>query len=125
MDRVPVNVGGAEFELCEVLDRAQAALRAVDLLVEEAAQTHRIQPEAPLLGTVVRVEVKLSGRVTVHVAVQTGDAQARLGTLAVISGVELLLREEGEQQAQAVELNRGQQIFEQAVKIINRDDLAA
>ena len=42
MDRVPVQVGSAEFELGEVLNRPQAPLRAVDVLVEETAQTRRI-----------------------------------------------------------------------------------
>ena len=49
VDLVAVEVGGALLELGEVLDRAQAALRAVDLLVEQAAQAHRVEPEAALL----------------------------------------------------------------------------
>ena len=49
MDRVAVEVGGPLLELGEVLDRAQAPLRAVDLLVEHPAQADGVEPEAALL----------------------------------------------------------------------------
>jgi len=45
---VPIEVGRAPLELREAIDRAQAALRAVDLLVEQAAQARRVEAGAPL-----------------------------------------------------------------------------
>ena len=125
MNRVAVKVGGAVLEFGEVLDRAQAALRAVNLLVEEAAQAHRIEPEAPLLRPVVRIEVELAGRVAVDMAVQAGDAEAGLGALAVVGGVEFFLRERRQQQAQAVELHGREEVFEEAMEIVDRNDFAA
>ena len=59
VDRIAVEVGGALLELGEVLDRPQAPLRAVDLLVEHAAQARRVEPEAALLRADVGVEVEL------------------------------------------------------------------
>ena len=43
---VAVEVRGPLLELGEVFHRAQAALGAVNLLVEHAAQAHRVEPEA-------------------------------------------------------------------------------
>ena len=125
VDRVAVEVGGPLLELGEVLDRAQAALRAVDLLVEQAAQADRVEPEAALLRPDVGVEVELAGRVAVDVAVEAGHAQAGLAVLRSSVGIELLLRERRQQQAQAVELHRRQDVLEQAVVVVDRDHLAA
>ena len=97
----------------------------MDLLIEEAAQTHGIEAEPTLLGTVVGVQVKLRGGVTVHVAVQAGHAEARLGRLAVIRGIELLLRERRQQHPEPVELHRRQEILEEPVVVVDRHDLAA
>src|SRR3954468_14938004 len=44
-DVVAVEIGGALLELREILDRTQRPLRAVNLLVEDTAQAHRIKPE--------------------------------------------------------------------------------
>ena len=75
-DRVAVEVGRPLLELGEVLDRPQAPLRAVDLLVEHAAQAVGVEPEPPLLRADVRAEVELAGRVAVDVAVEAGHAHA-------------------------------------------------
>ena len=96
-DVVAVEVGGALLELGEVLDRAQRALRAVDLLVEHAAQAGRVEPEARRLRPHVGRQMEGGVGVEVRVAVEAGDAQARLGDLAVLGLVELLLRERREQ----------------------------
>ena len=64
-DVVAVEVGGALLELGEVLHRAQRPLRAVDLLVEQAAQADGIQPEAGRLRADVRRLVE--GRVGVEI----------------------------------------------------------
>src|SRR5581483_6217527 len=114
------EVGRPLLELSEILDAPQAPLGAVDVLPADAAETYRVQPDAALLGTDVRGDVKLSGRVAVDVAIQAGHPEARLGRLAVVGWVELLLRERRQQQAQAVELHRGQQILEQSVVVVNR-----
>src|SRR2546423_7523219 len=84
VNRVTIEVGGPEFELGEILHRPQAALRAVDLLVKEAAQAGGIQPHAPLLGPIIGVEVELPRSMSIHMAVETGHAQARVGAFAVI-----------------------------------------
>ena len=75
-DRVAVEVRRPLLELGEVLDRPQAPLRPVDLLVEHAAQAGRVEPEPPLLRADVRAEVELAGRVAVHVAVEARHAHA-------------------------------------------------
>ena len=53
VDLVAVEIGGALLELGEILDRAQAALGAVNLLIDHAAQADRIEPEcaAPAAGS--------------------------------------------------------------------------
>ena len=70
----------------------QTALGSVDVLPVQAAQTHRVEADAALLGTDVGRDVKFAARVSVDVTVKTGDTQARLGRLAVVGGVEFLLR---------------------------------
>jgi len=62
--------------------------------------------------------------VAVDVAIQAGHPQAGLGGLAVVGRVELLLGERRHQQAQAVQLHRGQEVLEQAVVVVDRDHLA-
>ncbi len=57
LDRVnliTIEVRRALFELREVLDRAQASLRAVDLLILQAAQADGIDPEPAFLRTNIR-----------------------------------------------------------------------
>ena len=78
---VAVEIGRALLELGEILDRAQAALRAVNLLVEHAAQADRIQPEPSLLRPDVGTQMELPRRVAVHVAIEAGDAEARLAAI--------------------------------------------
>src|SRR5438552_7021001 len=81
VDLIAVEVGRALFKFREIFNRAQATFRAVDLLIEEPAQADSIQPKTPFLGTNVRSQVKLSRGVPIHMAVQTGHSQARLGVL--------------------------------------------
>ena len=71
-----------------------------------------------------RVEVELPCGMAIDGAIETGHTEARLSTLAVIRGIKLLLRERYQQHAQAVELDQGEPVFEQAVEITDRDDLA-
>ena len=114
VDRVAVEIGRALLELGEILDGAQAALGAVNLLIEHAAQADGIEPEAALLRPDVRIEMELPGRVAVHVAIEAGHAEARLRGLAIVGRIELLLRKRREQQPQAVELHRREDVLEQA-----------
>src|SRR5205823_2892617 len=88
-DRVPVEVGRALLELREVLDGAQAAFGAVDLLIEYPPQAGRVQAEAAVLRADVGAEVELPRGVAIHVAVQAGYPLLRLRTLAVVGQVEL------------------------------------
>ena len=85
----------------------------MDLLIEDAAQACRVKPESSFLRPDVGGQVELPGRVPIHMAVEAGDAEARLAGLAVIGGIELLLRKRGQEELQPVELDRCQQILEQ------------
>src|SRR6266850_6613368 len=96
---VAVEIRRPLLELGEVLDRAEAPLRPVNLLVEHAAQAHRVQAYAPLLGSGIRIDVELPAGVPVDVTVEAGHAQAGLGGLAVVGRIELLLRERRQQEA--------------------------
>src|SRR3954451_6107513 len=63
-DRVAVEVRGPLFELGEILHGPQAALRSMDLLIEHAPQTHRVQPESPVLRSNVGAQMELARGVT-------------------------------------------------------------
>ena len=94
LDRVnliTIEVRRALLELREVLDRAQASLRAVDLLILQAAQADGVDPEPAFLRTNIRSEVELSRCVAVDVAIQAGYSKAGFGRLAVVSWIELFL----------------------------------
>jgi hypothetical protein len=110
-DVVAVEVRRALLEFGEVLDRAQRALGAVDLLVEHAAQARRVEAEARRLRAHVGREVERCVGVEVGVAVEAGHAQARSATLAVLRLVELLLRERRQQQPQPLHLHRREMPF--------------
>src|SRR3954465_13928283 len=97
VDLIAIEIGCALFEFGEVLDGAQAALGGVDLLIEHSSETGRIQSEAPFLRSVIRIQVKLAGCVSIHMAIETGNSQTRLTALAIISGIEFLLREWSQQ----------------------------
>src|SRR5688572_20287337 len=99
MDRITVEVCRTLLELRKILYRTQTALGTMDLLMRYTPQARGIEPEAPLLGPGIGIQVELRGSMPVDVAVQTGDAQAGVRALAVIGGIELLLRQWGEQQA--------------------------
>src|SRR5207253_2372351 len=112
MDLVAIKIRGAKLELGKVLYGAQAALRAMHLLVEQAPQAHGVETETPLLRPVIRIQVELTSRMAVDVAIETGDAEARLSAFAIVSRVELFLRKGCQEHAQAVELDWGEEVFE-------------
>src|SRR3954468_6037608 len=109
-NRIAIEIGRPLLELRKVLDRPQAALRAVNLLIEYTAQADRIETEAPLLGANVGTQVKLTRGVSVHMTIETGNAERRMLRLAIVGGVEFLLRQGREQQAQTFELHLSQDL---------------
>src|SRR6185436_11553424 len=56
--------------------------------------------------------------------IQTRDAELRLRYLAIVGGIELLLRERRQQQAQALHLNRREDPVHQLEKVACRQQLA-
>jgi hypothetical protein len=108
----------------KILYEAQAALRVVNLLVEQVPQAHGIETKAPLLRPVIRVQVELAGCMAIHMTIETRDAEARLGAFAVVSWIELFLWRWRQKHAQAVELDWREEVFKQAVEIVNRDYFA-
>ena len=69
--------------------------------------------------------MKLPGRVSVDVAIETRHAQAGIHALAVVGGIEFFLREWCEQQPEPVELHGRQDVLEEAVIVVDRNDLTA
>jgi len=72
---VAVEIRRAIFELGEVFDASQRALRSVYLLVEHPAQARRVQTKTTFLRAIVGIEMELPGRVAIHMAVKTGHTQ--------------------------------------------------
>ena len=122
---VAIEIGGALLELAEILDRAQRPLRAMDLLVEEAAQADRIQSEARRLRSYIGRLVKGGVRMEIRMAVETGDAEALVLDFAFLGLVELLLRKWGQQQTQPFHLHRGDKTDHHFVIVLDRQQPAA
>ncbi len=103
---VAVEVGGPLLELGEVLDALEGALRAEQPLDVDAAQAGRVDAAAVALRADVADQVRRGRRVAVDVAVEAGHAAHAIGLfrLAVVTGVELLLRELRNQQAHAFQV---------------------
>jgi hypothetical protein len=123
---VTVEVGGALLKLGEVLHRLEGALRPEEALDVHAAQRRGVDPVPELLGPDVTDQVRGLVGVPVHVAVEAGHPDHPVGTIRppVLGGVELLLGELRDQEAQAFELFRVQQAVEGLVEVLERDDLA-
>ena len=84
----------------------------------------RLDPMAELLRADVADQVVGAVRVAVLMAVEAGDAQARVLAPPVRRRVELLLGKRRQQQAQPLELLRVQDPVEEAVEVVGRDELA-
>ena len=69
--------------------------------------------------------MELRGGVSVDVAVQTGDSEAGVSRLAIVCRIELVLREWRKEKLKPIELNRRQDIFEEVVEVVDRNDLAS
>ena len=121
---VAVEVGGALLELREVLDALERALRSEQTLHADAAQRRRVDAVAELVGPDVADGVRGGVGVAVGVAVEAGDALMRLQAAPVLGQVELLLRKRRDQQPQALELLRIENVLEQPLEVVERDELA-
>ena len=95
------------------------------MLIEQAAQTDGVQSYATLLGPYVWSDVELTARVAIHMTIQARDSQAGLRGLSIVGRVEFFLREWRHQQTQAIELHGCQDVFEQAVIVVDRDHFAS
>ena len=69
--------------------------------------------------------MKLSRGMTVYVTVETGNPEAWIDCLAIVRGIEFFLGKRKDQPAQAVKLNRRENIFEQSKKIVDRNHFTA
>ena len=125
VDRVAIEVGCPLLELGEVLDRPEAALRAVDLLVEHPAQAGRVEAEPALLGAVVGVEVELAGGVAVDVAVEAGHAEARVALLRSSVGLNSSCGKGVSRIRRPSSWTGVRMSLNSAMEVVDRDDLAA
>ena len=123
-DRIAIEIGGALFKLGEILHGPEAAFGAVDLLIEEPPQARRVDAEPIGLGPGIRVQMELPGGVEIDMTVETGHAQAGLDRFAVVRRVEFFLRELRHQQAEPVQLHRGDKPSKQSIKVLGVQDLA-
>jgi hypothetical protein len=82
------------LKLGEVLDGAQGAFGAVDLLVdlliEQATQTHRVDPEVRGLRSIVRIWVKGSSGMAIGMVIEAREAKALGASLTLVGLIELL-----------------------------------
>ena len=124
VDLVAVEVGGPLLELGEVLAASGCTASS-----RRSAGCSRRGCSACRAGTGAAAG-RMSGvswnwPVVWPLTWQSKQATPRLGCgdLAVVGGVELLLRHRRQQQAQAVELHRGEDVLEQLAEVVDRDDL--
>src|SRR5688572_19821548 len=122
---IAVEIRGALLELSEVFHRPQRALRPMDLLIEQAAQTRAVEAEARRLRTHIRCQMKSRVGMKVRVAVETGNTETLLSDLTIFGLIELFLRKWREQQAQTLHLHRRHHADQHSVKIPDGEQLAA
>ena len=124
-DRVAVEIGSALFKFRKVFNGLQRTLRTKQALNIDAAQGRRFYAVAIFLRPDVTDQVHRARRVPVHVTIQASDADHAFGFfgLAVRRGVELLLRELCDEQAQTIELLGIENAVEQLVIVAERHDL--
>ncbi len=122
--RLAVEIGGALLELGEVLDRFQRPLRSEQPLDVDTAQRRRVDAVAMLIRADIADGVCRGVGVAVGMAVEARDALAGDQRAAVLGGIELLLRERREEQAQAFQLLGIQDALEKLLEIRERHELA-
>src|SRR6185436_8467565 len=96
----------------------------MNLLTVHAAQADGIHPESSFLRTDVGSQMKLACRVAIHMAVEACDAEARFNGLSIICRIEFLLGERRQQKAQSIELYWRENVFEQTIVVVNRNNFA-
>jgi len=121
---VAVEIGRTLLELGEILDRLQGTLRAEQPLKVHAAERHRLEAVTEPLRAGVGGEVCGAVLVPVRMAVEAGRTDAGQRRLAVVGGVELLLRERRHQQPQPFQLPGRENAVEQLEVVGERDQLA-
>src|SRR5215207_7674383 len=89
---VAIEICRPLLEFGEILDRPQRALRAMDLLIEKAAQAGAVEAETRGLRADIRRQVKGPVCMEVRVAIETGHAVALLGDLTILGLIEFFLR---------------------------------
>ena len=95
----------------------------VDLLIEKPPQARRVEAEPIGLGPGIRVQMELPEGVKIDMTIETGYAQAGLDRFTVVRRVEFFLRELRHQQAEPVQLHRGDQPSKQPIKVLGVHDL--
>src|SRR5262245_57951318 len=98
-DLVAVEVSAALFELGEVFNRSQSALRTEEALDIDSAQGGRVYPPPVSLRADVADQMRPSVGVAVDVTIEACHPAARPFSAAVFGDVELLLRELRREQA--------------------------
>jgi len=103
---IAIEIGGALFELGEILNGAQRSFRSMNALVEHSPQAYGIDAKPGGLRPDVRRLMKRRIGVKIGMAVEARHAEALVCRLAVLGLIEFLLRERHQQQAQALKLYR-------------------
>src|ERR1019366_2423885 len=117
--RISVEVSGTLFKLGEVFNGLQCPLRSEQALNIYPAQRRRVNPMTEFLRPGVTSQMGGPIGVTVGMAVEAGYSPAcALGT-AVFRGIELLLWESGNQEAQTFQLLWIQNAIEQLIVVVH------
>src|SRR5207249_4358159 len=120
-DRISIEVRSTLFELGEVFDALQGALRAEQSLNVHSAQTRRFDAMPKLLGTNVAHQVRGRVGMAIRMTVEAGYTSARLLSPAIFCLIELLLWKRRNQQPQSLKLFRIQNTVERLVVILDRN----
>ena len=68
----------------------------MDLLIEHPAKADGIKAKPIFLGPGIGIKMELPRGMEVHMAVQAGDAQARMDRFSIMGCIELFLRKLGD-----------------------------
>jgi len=101
---IAVEVGGALFELGEILDRLQGTLGAEEPLNVHAAEREGFDAVAELLRASIGGQVCRAVLVPVRMAVKASCTEAGNRRTAILGSIELLLWEGRQQKAQPFQL---------------------
>src|SRR5690606_20645671 len=101
-DLIAVEVCRSLLKLGEVFNGSQRSLRPMNLLVEDAAQAYRVQPESMILRSSIRIQVERRVGMAIDVTIQAAHAEAWFFNFSVFGLVELLLRKWSQQQPQTI-----------------------